>query len=58
MRKIWKQGRIFIFGALGCFKLKAFLEGSRRLMSYKLTLHVRVTFTEQVVPIQKHVTLF
>jgi len=25
-------------------------------MSYKLTLHVLVTFTEQVVPIHKHIT--
>jgi len=27
-------------------------------MSYKLALHVLATFTEQVVPIHKHVTLF
>jgi len=27
-------------------------------MLYKLTLHVLVTFTEQVVPIHKHITLF
>jgi len=26
-------------------------------MSYKLELHVLVTFTEQVVAIQKHITL-
>jgi len=36
-----EQRRIFIFRALGYFKLGAFLEGSRRLMSYKLALHVR-----------------
>jgi len=52
-----KQRRIFIFGALGYFKLGALLEGSRRLMSYKLALHVLVTFTEQVVPIHKHIGL-
>jgi len=27
-------------------------------MSYKLALNVLATFTEQVVPIQKHITLF
>jgi len=38
----------------------AFLEGLRvrRLMSYKLALQVLVTFTEQVVPIHNHITLF
>jgi len=45
------QRRIFIFGALGCFNLGALLESLRRLMSYKLALHVLVTFTESVVPI-------
>jgi len=40
------QKRIFIFGALGYFKLGALLEGLRRLMSYKLAKHVLVTFTE------------
>jgi len=34
------QRRIFIFGAPGYFKLGALLEGLRRLMSYKLALHV------------------
>jgi len=48
------QRRIFIFGALGSFKLGALLEG----MSHTLALHVLVTFTEQVVPIHKHITLF
>ena len=52
------QRRIFIFGALGYFKLGALLEGSRRLMSYKLALPVLVTFTEQVVPLYKPITLF
>jgi len=33
------------------------VEGLRRLMSYKLAIHVLVTFTEQVVPIHKHITL-
>jgi len=47
------QGRIFIFGALGCFKLEAHLEGSRRLMSYKSALHVLVISTEQLVPTHK-----
>jgi len=27
-------------------------------MSYKLALHVLVTFTEQVLPIHEHITLF
>jgi len=40
------QRRIFIFGALGFFKLGALQEGLRRLMSYKLALHVLVTFIE------------
>jgi len=48
------QRRIFIFGTLGYFKLGALLQGLRRLMSYKLSLHVLITFTEHVVPIQKH----
>ena len=52
------QRRIFIFGALGYFKLGAILDGLRRLTSYKLALHVLVTLTEQVVPIHKHITLF
>jgi len=52
------QRRIFIFRALGNFKLGALLEGLRRLMPYKLSLHVLVTFSEEVVPIQKHITLF
>ena len=30
------------------------MEGLQRLMSYKLALHVLVTFTEQVVPKHKH----
>jgi len=38
------QRRIFIFGFLGYFKFEALLEGSLRLMSYKLALHVLVTF--------------
>jgi len=53
-----RQRRIFIIGALGYFKLEAHLEGLRRLMLYKLALHVLVTFTEQVVSIHKHITLF
>jgi len=52
----YTRRRIFIFGALGYFKLGAPLEGLRRLMPYKLALHVLVTFTEQVVPIHKHIT--
>jgi len=46
------QRRIFIFGAQGYFKSGALLEGLRRLISYKLALHV------QVFPIHKHITLF
>ena len=49
------QERIFIYGALGYLKLGALLEGLRRLMSYKAALHVLVTFTEQLVPIHKHI---
>jgi len=52
------QRRIFIFGALGYFKLRALLEGLRPLMSYKLAQCVLAAFTEQVVPIPKHITLF
>jgi len=53
------QRRIFIFEALvGYWKLGALLEGLRRLMSYKLSQHVLVTSTEQVVPLHKHITLF
>ena len=48
------QRRIFIFGALGYFKLGALMEG----MSYKLALHVLVTFIKQVVAIYKQITLF
>jgi len=52
------QGLIFIFGVLDYCKLRALLGGLRRLMSNKLALHVIATFTEQVVPIRKHITLF
>jgi len=52
------QGRTFIFGTLGYFKLGAPLEGLQRLMSYKSALYVLATFTEQVVPIPEHITLF
>ena len=57
----WKalgQGLIVIFGALSYLKLGALLEGLRRLMSYKSALRVLATFTELVVPIHKHITLF
>ena len=57
-QKSFCQRRIFIFGAPGCFKLGAFLESSRRLMSYKLALHLLTIFTEQAVSIHKHITLF
>ena len=53
-----QQGRIFIFGALGYFKLEAPLEGLRWLMSYKSALNVLATFSEQLVPPHKHITLF
>jgi len=53
-----RQGRIFIFGALGYFKLRSLLESSRRLTSYKSALQALATFTEQVVPIHKNTTLF
>jgi len=53
-----RQRRIFIFGALAFFEFGALLEGLRHLMLYKLALHVLVTFTEQVVPIHNHITLF
>jgi len=48
---------VLLFGALGYFKLGTLLEVLRRLISYKLTLHVLVTLTEKVVPIHKHITL-
>jgi len=51
------QRRFFIFGALGCFKLGALLEGLRRMMSYKLAPNVLVTFICQVVPIHKRFTV-
>jgi len=57
-RPPWQQRRIFIFGALGYFKLGTLLEGSQKLMSYKSALHVLATFIEQVVPIHNHSTLF
>jgi len=44
------QRQIFIFGALGYFKLEAFLKGLWRL--------VHATLTEQVVPIHNHIALF
>jgi len=47
-----------MFEALGYFKLGALLEGSQRLMSHKLALHVLATFTDQVVPIHSHIILF
>jgi len=52
------QRRIFIFGALGYFEFGVLLEGLRRLMSYKLAPHMLVTFTEQAVPIHKHIIFF
>ena len=52
------QRGIFIFRALGYFKLGVLLEGLRRLMPYKLALHVLVTFIEQIIPLYKHNTLF
>jgi len=54
----YEQGRIFIFGALGDFKLGPLLEVLRRLITYKSALQVLATFTEQVVPIHKYITLF
>jgi len=57
-RRRHTQRRIFIFGALGYFKLGALLEGSRRLMSYNLAIHVLAIFTEKVVPVHNHITLF
>jgi len=42
-----RQARIFIFGALGYFKLA--LLNDLRLMSYQLALHVHATLT-YVVP--------
>jgi len=53
----FRQRRIFIFGDPGYFKLWTLLDGLRRLMSYKLALHVPATFTEQVVSIQKRISL-
>jgi len=47
-KQIWVQRRIFIFGAIGYFKLGALLEGSRGLMSYKLALHVLAIFVNKL----------
>jgi len=52
------QWWIFIFGVLGYFKLGVLLEGLGQLRSYKLAPHVLVTFTEQVLPIHKHISYF
>jgi len=52
-----KQGRILLFGALGYFNWGP-LEGLRLPMSYKSEVHVLAEFTEKVVPIHKHITLF
>jgi len=49
-RLAFRKRQIFIFGAVSYFKLEALLEGSRRLMSYKLPLHLLVTLTENFVP--------
>jgi len=49
-----QQRRIFIFGGP-----RLFLIGSPSgRYDIQLALHVLVTFTEQVVPIRKHITLF
>jgi len=50
--------QIFIFGALGYFKLGALLESLRWLMPYALSLHVLIMFIEQVVPIHRRIILF
>jgi len=55
LRPCLNQRRIFIFGALDYFKLGAFLEDLRRLMSDKLALHVLAAFTEQVVPVHTYI---
>jgi len=47
----------FHFRGPKLFKIGILLEGLRRLMSYKLTLHVLITFTEQVVPVHKDTTV-
>jgi len=58
-RVIVKGGGEFSFlGVLRYFKLWAFQEGLLRLMSYNLALHALVAFSEQVVPIHKHIALF
>ena len=51
------QGRIFILGTLSYFELGTPREDLRRLISYKSALHVLATFTEQVVPIHKYITV-
>ena len=52
--KLWRS----MYGDKALYILGALLEGPRRMMSYKLAPHVLATFTEQVVPIHKHITLF
>jgi len=51
-------GTNFHFRGPRLFWIGAPIEGLQRLMSYKSALHVLTTFTEQVVPIHKHITLF
>ena len=53
----WQQRWIFIFGAVGFFKSGAFWKFGDS-WCHTTRLHVLVTFTEQVVPIHKHITLF
>jgi len=48
-----KQRRIFIFRAQGYFKLVALLKGLRRLMSYKLALHVLVSNEHELHSLNK-----
>ena len=48
----------FALSGLGSFKLGVLPEGLQQLTSYKLALHVLVTFTEEIFPIYKHISYF
>jgi len=51
-------GPYFHLGTLSCFKLEARSERFAIDVIQICTIHVLATFTEQVVPIHKHITFF
>ena len=54
----WHSEANFHFWGPRLFQIGVLLEGLGQLMSYKLAPHLLVTFTEQVVPIHKHISYF